>query len=164
MFKLGLSPVGQVRSVEVLRDVPPFTEALETAVRDWRFGPAAPGDGPPNRQVLVTGVFRPPALYDLTPPEPLVPMRTVPATVPLPVGWERPLYPPRALGDGVVVLELNVGADGRVEEVSILYSSPPFDAPARDCARRWWFRPAVWEGKAIPSVTYLVFGFQQPVG
>ncbi len=32
MFKLGLSAVGQVRTVEVLRDVPPFTEAAMVAM------------------------------------------------------------------------------------------------------------------------------------
>jgi TonB family protein len=162
LLKVGLSPVGQVRSIESLRQAYPFTEALEAAVQQWRFGPAEPGEGPRERQVLVVGVFRPPSLYDLTPPVPLVPLQAVPATIPVPVRWERPLYPPRAIGDGVVVLEVHVAVDGKVEDVTILSPSPAFDGPARDAARRWWFRPAVWEGKAIPSVAYLVFGFRQP--
>jgi protein TonB len=162
LLRASLSPVGLVRSIETLRHVPPFTEALDTAVRQWRFGPAEPGEGPPERQVLVVGVFRPASLYDLTPPAPLVSMAAVPATVPVPVRWERPLYPPRALGDGVVVLEVSVAADGGVEEVTVLDGEPPFDSPARDAARRWWFRPAVWEGRPLPAVAYLVFGFRQP--
>jgi TonB family protein len=162
LLKVSLSPVGRVRDTEAIRDVPPFTEAVDAAVRQWEFGPAEPGEGPPQRQVLVAAVFRPPALYDLTPPGPLVPLEAVPATIPVPVRWERPLYPPRALGDGIVIVEARVKSDGGVEEVTVLLSSPAFDGPARDAARRWWFRPAVWEGKAIPSVAYLIFAFRQP--
>ena len=94
LLKASLSPVGLVRDLEALRHVPPFTEALDTAVRQWRFGPVEPGEGPPERQVLIIGVFRPAALYDLAPPAPLVSMAAVPATVPVPVRWE-PTAPPR---------------------------------------------------------------------
>jgi TonB family protein len=160
LLKVTLSAVGQVRSMDVLKHSPAFTEALEAAVRRWRFGP---GEGEAEeRDVLVAGVFRPPTLPDVAGPAPPGAPASAPATIPFPTRWERPPYPPRAVADGVVILAVTVGEDGRVQDVVSLLSSPAFDAAAQDAAKRWAFRPAVKGGAPVESVAYLVFGFRQP--
>jgi TonB family protein len=158
ILQVSLGPVGQVKSIEVLKHSPGFTEPLEAAVRQWRFGPSETGG---DRQVLVAGMFRPPTLVDVATPVPPAPAAG--AAVPIPVRWERPAYPPTALGDGVVVVEVRVGAGGAVSDATVVHSSPAFDGAARDTARRWSFRPAVRQGVAEESTAYVVFGFRQPV-
>ena len=158
LLQVSLGPVGQVKSIEVLKHAPAFTEALESAVRQWRFGPGETGA---ERQVMVAGMFRPPTLQDVATPAPPEPREGAPVV--LPFRWERPPYPPRALGDGVVVIEVRVGADSLVTEARVVHSSPAFDQAAMDTVRRWSFRPAVRGGVAEEATAYLVFGFRQPV-
>jgi len=53
-----------------------------------------------------------------------------------------PTFPDLAVGGGQVILELNVGADGRVAAVTVLRTMPPFTALMSDAVRDWQFVPA----------------------
>jgi TonB family protein len=163
LLKASVTPAGFVQSVDVLKHSPGFSEALQAAVRRWRLGPPGPGEDPSGRQVLVAGMFRPPTLMDVATPAPPGPLSADSAAVPIPTRWERPPFPPRAVGDGIVILEASVGTDGSVEDMAVVLGSPAFDSAARDTARRWVFRPAVREGQPVESVAYLVFVFRQPL-
>ena len=169
-LELTVSDAGTVDVVTPLRTTPPFTEALVDVARRWQFVPAeetVDGTSPPRRvpsQVLVAGVFRPPALLNAPAlGEPPKDVASASAGTPFPTGLIVPAFPPRALFGGLVLVEVRVDPLGAVSGATVLRSAPPFDEPARDAARRWRFRPARLHGRAVATIAYLVFGFRQPV-
>jgi protein TonB len=83
--------------------------------------------------------------------------------VPRPTKLVPPFYPPTAVGDGLVVVEVHVDAKGKTDDVSVVRSSGAFDGAALDAARQWAFEPATRDGVAVPAYVYLLFGFRQPV-
>jgi TonB family protein len=152
-----LDSAGEVEAIHVLVDTPPFTDALRDAVRQWRL--SREGD----REVLIAGVFRAPTLFVMDPLSPPEVPKAGPLTLPFPARWVRPGYPPYALGDGVVILAVAVGAGGSVADVEVVHSAPPFDAVATDAARLWRFRLPPDEPRPYGTVVYVVFGFRAPL-
>ena len=53
-----------------------------------------------------------------------------------------PALPVMAVGGGQVLLELSIGADGRVSDVKPLRTTPPFTDLLTESVRAWRFRPA----------------------
>jgi protein TonB len=71
-------------------------------------------------------------------------------------GNRPPVYPPESRArreQGIVVLRLDVDADGRVTRVEVLASSgfPRLDEAARAAAQGWRFRPARRGGRGVAS-------------
>lgn len=172
LLELGVSSSGEVTGVTVLRKTPPFTELLRQAVSGWRFAPAREVLEAPeapvaiDTKVLVAGFFRPPTLYNAPAggeaPEDVAPPS---ADVPFPTTMVAPFYPPTAYlhMSQMVVMEVEVGAEGKVTSSKVIRKAEGLDAAATDAAREWRFRPARRDGKAVPSVAYIVFGFREPV-
>jgi TonB family protein len=160
LLHLKLDATGAPEAILGVLEVPPFADALRQAVREWRLPWASVEAGP---DVLVAGVFRSAALLELStlpaPPRPAI----APIVIPFPVEWARPLYPPNAMGDAVVIVEVRVGDNGGIRGARVLRSTPGFDAAATDAAWQWRFRPAVRDGQPVPAIAYLVFGFRAPV-
>lgn len=168
---------GRVRGVAPLRHAAPFTEAVTTAVRTWQFEaavdtsaePGADGESrvvrtPVESKVLVIGLFRPPALFPGTLGTPPQDVGRASETVPYPSAPpELPRFPPNALMDGVVVIELAVGPDGGIGRARVVQSSPAFDAAALQAAQAMGFRPARVHGRPSPSLVYVVAAFRQPI-
>ncbi len=119
---------------------------------------------PVASRVLVAALVRPPQLYDNAAlgvePSDFAP---APDEVPSPAAVHRPRYPPRALGDAMVLVEVLVGADGRVREATVVQGAAGFNDEALDAARAWVFRPAHRNGELVAVYAYLAFGFRQPV-
>lgn len=129
----------------------------------WSFEPARDGGVPVEGHVLVVACYRPASLttgpdsrapVGFGSPSPDVPS----ATVMIP-----PAYPVRALGDGVVIVELQIDATGAVTDARVVRSAAGFDEAALEAAQQWRFQPARREGVAVPAYAYLIFGFRQPV-
>lgn len=173
LIEVSISATGQVTGLGTLRTTPPFTDAVNDAVRRWRFTPAtapAPGENglpgapkPVASRALVAGQFRAPTLMGPSGGEPPKDAGAPSAEVPFPVSTAEPGYPPQALSSGVVLIEALVDHTGSVTEVRAIRSAPPFDAPAIEAARHWRFRPARVGGGTMPAYVYLIFGFPQPV-
>jgi len=161
LLHVKLDASGTPERILGILDVSPFAEALRDAVRQWRLPPTAGSDL--DRDVLVAGVFRSATLLELgnlpAPPSAAI----GPPVLPLPIDWARPPYPPNALDDGVVIVEVRVGADGVARDATVVHSAPGFDSAAVDAAARWRFRPAVRDDRPISAVAYLVFGFRAPM-
>jgi len=160
--ELALAVDGSVLSVKPLGASNPFMDMLVEAARSWTFTPAREDDVPTETHVLATGIFRPPELMAAAPTESFVapsPSRAVPR----PTTLVPPFYPPTAVGDAVVIVEVHVDAHGKSDEISVARSGGAFDSPAVDAARQWAFEPAMRDGVAVPAYVYLVFGFRQPV-
>jgi TonB family protein len=176
-LELAVDETGRVTDARVLRSTPPFTAALLEAVAGWRFDPAEdvavpmPGETParlprervPSR-VLVLGVFRPPALFPMTIGTPPQALATPSVAVPNPTAPPRwPPYPPMAQFDGVVMIELRIGADGQLADTRLVRSAGAFDQPALNSADALTFRAARVHGRPSPAYVYFVAAFRQPV-
>lgn len=73
-----------------------------------------------------------------------------------------PSYPPTALGDGVVLVEVLVGTGGEVRTARVVRSSGAgFNSSATRSTVRWRFQ--VGRNGPAPTLAYLIFGFRQPV-
>ena len=84
-----------------------------------------------------------------------------PATV---VSSVEPIYPAMAMGAGTVVLEVSIDAAGEMQNVKVISGSGGgFDSSALDAIKGWKFKPAMLEGKPIPSVVPVAFSFSWPV-
>ncbi len=75
-------------------------------------------------------------------------------SLPVPLHRVEPVYPDSARVHGVtgtVVIEVLIGADGRVHGARVVRSIPTLDSVAVVAVRQWTFRPAIDDrGKAVP--------------
>lgn len=87
-------------------------------------------------------------------------------TGPIQIGTDaQPAYPPslqRQGVEGVVVVRVLIGTDGRVKQVEIVSSDDPAfaDATERQALRKWRFRPATRDGVPVESWKKLTVRFQ----
>jgi TonB family protein len=165
---------GRVDSIRTLRATPPFTDAVIEAIRGWRFKPAMEAAEPPAGQtvapigpvaapVFVAAMFAPPALIGPTLGEPPRDVLSASDETPRPTVANPAAYPPRALGDGTVLVEVTIDTTGVLTDAQVKVSSPAFDAAAIAAARSWSFQPARRHGNAVTAHAYLLFAFRQPV-
>ena len=70
------------------------------------------------------------------------------------------IYPPNSIGQGTVMLEVTVGADGEVEDVKVLRDVPSLTVEAQRAAKKWRFRPATLNGKPVRATTHVAFNFR----
>ena len=163
-LRVSVDAGGDVSRIEPVREAPAFSEALRRAVRGWSFAPARVEGEAVESQVLVAAVFRPATLYSLPGlGQPPSGPRVGPGQFSVPVATPAPPYPPRAVGSGLVIVEVEVDRNGGVRAAAVVRSRPGFDTAAVNAARRWRFRPATRDGQPVRSVAYLVFGFREPV-
>jgi TonB family protein len=173
--EVTVTDAGRVSDVAALRITPPFTQYVLDAVRDWRFqpaeqmGPVDPGDPGsivakrvPSK-VMVACVFRPPTLNGPTLGELPKDVRPAAADVADPLSTVTPAYPPMAVVDAVVVVQVIVGISGNVRNATAVRSAPGFDEAALAAAREWMFRPARIHGLFEETLAYIVFAFRRPV-
>ena len=105
-------------------------------------------------------------------PDPTAPAIQTPPTAtgsrdPRAISAPPPDYPAAALRAGVsgeVVLRIEVGADGRPGEISVVSGSRnrELDRAAMRAVRRWRFEPAMREGVAVPGVVQQTIRFDAP--
>ena len=155
---------GAARDVVLLHGTAPSPTLLGPAVATWLFRPATVEKQPVPSHVLVAAIIRPPQLFD-GPALGRAPADFAPAPdeVPYPSAVHRPRYPPRAIGNAMVLVEVLVGVDGRVRDASVIQGAAGFNDEALDTAREWVFRPAHRNGELVAAYAYLAFGFRQPV-
>jgi TonB family protein len=168
-LELTVTARGAVDGVRALRSTPPFTQAAIDAVGAWRFLPANEQTAgaaplPVSSKVLVAGLFRPPALFDgAVAGEPALDVASPSDEIPFPTAVILAPYPATALGDGAVLVEVQVEPGGNATNAKVVRSSPPFDDPALTAARQWMFRPARLHGQPVATLAYILFGFRQPI-
>ena len=158
-----VTTTGTVERVDRLRGSEPLATLLHDYLMRWRFNPARENGEPVSTRVVVAAMYRPATLLDQRSP-------TGPQTVfdplprePRPLLTPSPGYPPRAAGDGVVVIETLVNAKGDVTAARVARSAgTAFDSSSVETARRWRFSPAPLSA-ARPTLAYVIFGFREPV-
>lgn len=127
------------------------------------IGIGVPGGGPPGGGDVGTTEAPPPP----SPPPPApqsTPMRVGGWIVaPQRVNYVRPVYPAiaqQARVQGVVILEVTIGTDGRVTNATILRSIPLLDRAALDSVTQWIFRPTLLNGVPVPILMTVTVNFQ----
>jgi protein TonB len=74
---------------------------------------------------------------------------------PVRVRMVEPVYPPEAFAKkvaGIVLVEILIDVDGSVARATVIRSVPPLDTAAVAAVSRWWFTPAMKDGRAVPSL------------
>ena len=74
-----------------------------------------------------------------------------------------PEYPVTALSSrvqGVVLLEVTIGADGRVSDVRVTRSIPLLDTAAVEAVRQWVYEPTVVNGRPNPVIISVAVEFK----
>src|SRR5262249_27926988 len=154
---------GRVDKFTLVRGVRPAGALLGGVVPNWRFTAATDDDAPVRTHVLIAMAMRPPQLYDEPSlGEPARELAAPSAEMPYPTATRRPRYPPRAIGDAIAVVEVLVGANGRVSRSTVLQGTGVFAEEGVTTAEAWTFRPAVKAGRPVDAYAYLIFGFRQP--
>jgi protein TonB len=78
-----------------------------------------------------------------------------------------PVYPPKAYFhmSQTVGIEVEIGVKGEVTSSKVIRPAETEDLnkAAMEASRQWRFRPARRNGKAVPAVAYIVFGFRELV-
>jgi TonB family protein len=164
-FEVVVDAMGRIGQLTSLRVTPMPADPIAPVVAEWRFRPAVEGGRAVPSRVLVAAMFRPPHAYDAptlgTPPADLA----APSDeIPFPVASTPPRYPPMAVGDAVVLVEVLVGLDGRVHEARIISGVPGFNQASLDAAQGWRFRPARRNARVVESYSYLIFAFRVVTG
>jgi TonB family protein len=153
---------GSVSDVAIIKDVDPFGSILNESVREWEFAPAREDGRATLSHILVAGLFRPAMLLFPAPPGMRPPDTEPPESMPYPASVAIPPYPPTAVGDRAVLLEVEVTEEGTASNATVVSPPTGFDGAALDAARGWTFRPARRNSRAVPSRVYLVFSFRWP--
>ncbi len=149
-YAIELGADGRVADVSAHGPVPGTAgDALAREARGWVFSPGASGDAAGTRTYLrvvvdesadgswrVVSATTGPALAAMTPP-----------------GY--PVRDQLAGHEGMVVLRLQVGADGRVQDTDVHAAtgsvSKAMARMAEEAARTWRFSPEQVAGQAVPS-------------
>jgi outer membrane biosynthesis protein TonB len=157
LLEVPIDASGRAGSIRTLRDSPPYTEALRSAIAGWLFEPARDAAGKPAAGVvLVAGSYRPATVIGPAQGEAPKDVAVPGAAVPFPVKTVPAPYPPLARGDAVVLVEIAVATDGTATP-RVARGAPGFDDAALQSAREWRFRPTPGGGRA-----YVVYGFRRP--
>lgn len=177
VLEVDVTRDGSVSAVKPLRSTPPFTDAVAAAVRAWQFAPAEdallPEAGQPvdmktrrpmASKVLVLALYRPPAIYEGTLGEPPKNVGTPSENVAVPTSpATMPGYPPNAMFNGVVLVELGVTAEGAVKGAKVIRGAAPFDRLALEATTTLGFRPPRVHGRSAAANVYVAVAFRQPI-
>jgi len=163
-----VAETGEVKNIEVRRDLPPLTEVAVASVRAWKFKPAKIKGKYVLSRITVAVNFNPPSLLAANVPlSPLIPQddeaRIKSSFQPPEVTFAAmPGYPFDAAGPGTVVVAVTVDEAGKVQSTKVLRDAPPFTAKALRAAVDWRFNPATLNGRPLKCTAILVFVFSQP--
>lgn len=135
-----------------------LSEAAEDTLRNPRAVPP-PVAAPSPTNVLAQG-----PIADSSHPNTLPAAVLAPGSVPVAISKPAPRYPSDALRNGEtgkVVVRIEVGADGEPTAVSVVTrsGSRSLDRAAVQAAKRWRFRPAQQNGRAVAGAVEVPIAF-----
>ena len=140
-----------------------LVEAVLASVRQWRY--EAPFEAPLTFAVQVRiGTAEPVMAFKPRSADNTTLRVGDDIKAPKKVKDVRPVYPPiaREAGiAGVVILEVKIGSDGRIEEGRVLKSIPLLDEAALDAVKQWEFEPTLVNGQPVAIMMTVTINFAQ---
>ena len=106
-----VSVAGGVSDIKILSGEEPFVSSSREALQSWKLHPEKDGGD------LVVVHFRQPNLYYIGDAEEEIRCAGADPSMPCPKYVVGPAYPPQAVGQGSVILKVEVAADGSVLDV-----------------------------------------------
>jgi TonB family protein len=159
-MKVSLDAAGAVTAVAPEGELKPkLADAVTSAVKAWQFAPARKGGQAVASEIVVPVLCQPPISANAA--------KNIP---PKAISRDQPEYPRemRRYGlTGQVVLEFEVGVDGKVLNPVVAESdNPAFDEPALKSLLKWKFEPATSDGKPVKTKMKVpvVFTLNRPAG
>ncbi len=151
---------GRVDAAESRRTFEALFDSVAASVRQWRYDP--PFEAPLSFVVDVP-FSKGPEVMAFKPRQEGDALR-VGGNIKSPVKIKdvKPVYPPiaREAGvAGVVIIEVRIGTDGRVEDGRVLRSIPLLDQAALDAVKQWEFAPTLMNGVAVPIMMTVTINF-----
>jgi TonB family protein len=174
---VAIEDFGQIRRVARLGELPvvlrqPPIRAARPVSRVARLPPASPARSP---RLVYAGPPPPelPPVRSVADPLPAPPPQTRPASLRVSEGALLasavtrvvPIYPAIARqisASGEVKVQVTIGDDGKVIEAAAISGHPLLRQAAEVAARRWTFKPAMFNGQPIVSQGTLSFLFEKP--
>jgi TonB family protein len=149
---------GRERGMTILSGEEPFVGACRTSLKTWRT------DSDVDSNELVIVHFRQPYLYNMGDPKQEIGPAKPGKFLPYPISIVPPSYPADALGEGSVVLRLEISLEGQVTDVQVVKPLGILTDSSIDAARKWKFKSAVdAQGRAIASHAYAVLVYRSPI-
>jgi hypothetical protein len=153
---------GSVTQIEILAGDEPFATSARDALRSWRFDPRT---GAEHIPIVIN--FRNPGLFTLSPKvqnPPALRKPLAPSDLALPRHVVEPAYPANVLGQGSVILRVEIDDAGGVSDVYGVKSPEGLTGPCTDAVRAWKFAPARDQsGRQARSQVFAVCVFRHPV-
>jgi TonB family protein len=163
-FELTVDAAGLVAGTNLLEGTSADANLVVPAVSRWLFRPATDEGRAVASRVLVVAMYRPPVTYNgPVAGSPPVAIAAPSREIPLPATVTRPMYPLQGIAEGVVLVEVLVGPDGRVRAAAVIDGVDGLNQAALAAARDWSFHPAGRNGQPAAAFAYLIFGFRRPV-
>jgi TonB family protein len=168
-LQVSVDATGNVQEVQVVRDVPPLTDAAVTAVKKWQFTAAQLNGNPVAGRLRVNAVFNP-----FNPGGVAIPskaLEVIEATGGGGAGEFRPAkataatyatYPVNTVVSGTVVLDVTVGKDGKVASQKVIHGVAPLATASIEAVKSWQFQAAKYKGTAVASHVAVAFVFPSP--
>lgn len=164
-----VSEKGDVRSVQVRRDIVSLTEVAVASVRTWKFEPAQLRGTAVTSRITVAVTFNPAStLAENIPLPPLLPQND---EVRIRLGFQPvevtfaafPRYPDTAINPGTVIIQATIDEAGILNSPKVLRDAPPFTDKALRALGDWKFSPAILSGGPVKSKVILAFVFRVPI-
>jgi TonB family protein len=154
-FRIAGGSIGQA-SFDISEE-----RALERLMQDAAGAPVSVGGGIRSSVSMSATVTQAPGDY----PPPSAPIRVggnirQPAQIKH-VGAVLPDAARRAGVHGMVILEIVIGADGKVTDAKVLRSIPLLDQAAIDAVKQWVFEPTHLNGQPVPVIMTATVSFAQ---
>jgi TonB family protein len=165
---LGLDNNAQMQNIEILRDFPSLTSAVQNVVTTWTFRPAALKGNPVPSEISLTVVFNifNPAGGAASESLVLAPAQSPPPdasqfTPPQITQASFANYPAASVAQGTVVLDVTVGRAGQSKQIRVVNDVPTLTQQAISAVKTWGFNAATIHGQPIPAQIVIAFVFQR---
>ncbi len=150
---------GTVEDLNILSGEEPFLSSTKAALIRWRFA-----KGNKEDSILAIVYYRQPNFYSVGSAEKHLNDESTEPSLPYPIIVFEPAYTADALGQGSVVLKLEISEKGGVSQVEILQELGSLTQSSMDAIKKWQFKPAKDEqGKDVPKTVYAVVVFRFPL-
>jgi TonB family protein len=153
-----VSGAGGVSDIKILSGEEPFVSSSRAALQSWNLHPGKAGGD------LVIVHFRQPNLYYMGDAQEEIRCAGADPSMPCPKYVTGPAYPAQAVGQGSVILKVEVAADGSILSVRTIQAMGALTDVSVTAVRKWKFTPAEnARGLKEASHAYAVFVYRFPL-